>query len=33
VRYGGTNGAKRALGDIPSIKQAFMGIQEHLYSN
>jgi type I restriction enzyme R subunit len=33
VRYGGTNGAKRALGDIPKIKQAFMDIQSHLYSS
>ena len=31
VKYGGTNGAKRVLGDIPIIKQAFMDIQTHLY--
>jgi len=32
VRYGGTNGAKNALGAIPEIKQAFMDIQAHLYA-
>ncbi|MDA9789628.1 helicase-related protein [Amylibacter sp.] len=32
VRYGGTNGAKRVLGGIPEIKQAFMDIQTHLYT-
>ncbi|WP_353298293.1 type I restriction-modification enzyme R subunit C-terminal domain-containing protein, partial [Sulfitobacter pacificus] len=32
VRYGGTNGAKRALGEIPKIKKAFMDIQAHLYA-
>lgn len=32
VRYGGTNGAKRKLGAIPDIKQAFMDIQAHLYA-
>ena len=32
VRYGGTNGAKNALGAIPEIKQAFMDIQTHLYA-
>jgi type I restriction enzyme R subunit len=32
VRYGGTNGAKRALGEIPTIKRAFMDIQTHLYA-
>lgn len=32
VRYGGTNGAKRALGEIPEIKKAFMDIQSHLYA-
>ena len=31
VRYGGTNGAKRALGEIPKIMQAFTDIQAHLY--
>ncbi|MGJ8561844.1 MAG: EcoAI/FtnUII family type I restriction enzme subunit R [Litorimonas sp.] len=33
VRYGGTNGAKAALGNIPQIKQAFMDIQGHLYAS
>jgi len=32
VRYGGTNGAKSALGAIPEIKQAFMEIQAHIYA-
>lgn len=32
VRYGGTNGAKRALGEIPKIKQAFTEIQTHLFA-
>lgn len=32
VRYSGTNGAKRVLGDMPKIKQAFMDIQAHLYA-
>lgn len=31
VKYGGTNGAKRVLGEIPIIKQAIMDIQTHLY--
>ncbi|MBT0958672.1 DEAD/DEAH box helicase family protein [Alphaproteobacteria bacterium KMM 3653] len=31
VKYGGTNGAKRVLGDIPIIRKAFMDIQAHLY--
>ncbi|SEW32914.1 type I restriction enzyme, R subunit [Cognatiyoonia koreensis] len=33
VRYGGTNGAKHALGGIPQIKQAFTEIQAHLYAD
>jgi len=33
VRYGGTNGAKNALGAIPDIKRAFMDIQTHIYAN
>lgn len=32
VKYGGTNEAKRALGAIPEIKQAFMDIQAHIYA-
>ena len=32
VRYGGTNGAKKALGAIPDIKRAFMDIQTHIYA-
>lgn len=32
VKYGGTNGAKRALGEIHEIKRAFMDIQAHLYA-
>jgi len=32
VRYGGTNGAKRELGQIPEIKRAFMEIQTHIYA-
>jgi type I restriction enzyme R subunit len=32
VKYGGTNGGKQALGDIPSIRAAFTNIQSHLYS-
>jgi type I restriction enzyme, R subunit len=32
VRYGGTNGAKSVLGEIPKIKQAFMEIQTHIYA-
>ncbi|AGI69030.1 hypothetical protein OAN307_c35530 [Octadecabacter antarcticus 307] len=31
VKYGGTNGAKRVLGEIPTIKKAFTDIQMHLY--
>ncbi len=33
VKYGGTNGAKRVLGEIPTIRQAFMDIQAHLYAS
>ena len=33
VKYGGTNGAKRVLGEIPDIKKAFMDIQSHLYAS
>ncbi len=33
VKYGGTNGAKRVLGEIPKIRQAFMDIQAHLYAS
>ena len=33
VKYGGTNEAKRALGAIPAIKQAFMDIQAHIYAS
>jgi type I restriction enzyme R subunit len=33
VKYGGTNGAKQVLGEIPKIKQAFMDIQTHLYAS
>ncbi len=33
VRYGGTNGAKNALGAIPDIKRAFMDIQTYIYAN
>ena len=32
VRYGGTNGAKEALGEIPKIKRAFTDIQSFLYA-
>lgn len=32
VRYGGTNGAKGALGAIPEIRRAFMDIQTHIYA-
>lgn len=33
VRYGGTNGAKNALGAIPEIRRAFMDIQAHIYAS
>lgn len=32
VRYGGTNGAKKALGSVSEIKNAFSDIQSHLYT-
>nr|WP_170151182.1 type I restriction-modification enzyme R subunit C-terminal domain-containing protein [Sulfitobacter guttiformis] len=32
VKYGGTNGAKKKLGDIPKIRTALMDIQGHLYT-
>lgn len=31
IRYGGTNDAKRLLGSLTDIRNAFVGIQEHLY--
>jgi len=31
IRYGGTNDAKRALGTVPEIRQAYVQIQEHLF--
>ena len=31
IRYGGTNDAKRVLGPVPEIRQAFIAIQAHLY--
>ncbi|MEY2152355.1 EcoAI/FtnUII family type I restriction enzme subunit R [Rhodanobacter sp. 115] len=31
IRYGGTNDAKRALGPVPAIREAFVAIQAHLY--
>ena len=31
VRYGGTNDAKRRLGSVAEIKDAFVSIQRHLY--
>ncbi|RYH01358.1 hypothetical protein EU805_13955 [Salipiger sp. IMCC34102] len=30
--YGGTNDAKRRLGEVAAIRQTFIGIQEHLLS-
>jgi type I restriction enzyme, R subunit len=32
VKTAAPTGAKRALADIPTIKQAFMGIQAHIYA-
>ena len=32
IKYGGTNGAKQKLGNIPDIRRAFMEIQTHLYA-
>ena len=31
IRYGGTNDAKRLLGTVPAIRDAFIAIQAHLY--
>ncbi len=31
IRYGGTNDAKRHLGPVPAIRDAFVGIQAHLF--
>lgn len=31
IRYGGTNKAKQRLGSVAEIRQAFVGIQSHLY--
>ncbi|KGJ19225.1 EcoAI/FtnUII family type I restriction enzme subunit R [Paracoccus sanguinis] len=31
IRYGGTNDAKRLLGSLADIRNAFVGIQEHLF--
>ena len=31
IRYGGVNDAKRVLGGVPSIRDAFIKIQSHLY--
>jgi hypothetical protein len=31
IRYGGTNDAKRRLGPVPAIRDAFVGIQSHLF--
>jgi type I restriction enzyme R subunit len=31
IRYGGTNDAKRQLGPVPAIRDAFVGIQAHLF--
>ncbi len=31
IRYGGTNDAKRVLGSVPEIREAFIGIQKHLF--
>lgn len=31
IRYGGTNDAKRLLGPVPAIRDAFVAIQAHLY--
>lgn len=33
LKYNAIADAKRALGDIPSIRNAFIGFQEHLYEN
>ncbi|NII11739.1 type I restriction endonuclease subunit R [Oleiagrimonas sp. C23AA] len=31
IRYGGVNDAKRVLGAVPAIRQAFIAVQRHLY--
>ena len=31
IRYGGTNDAKRQLGSVAAIRDAFVGIQAHLF--
>jgi type I restriction enzyme, R subunit len=31
IRYGGTNDAKRRLGSVAAIREAFVGIQGHLF--
>ncbi|MGH8127032.1 MAG: type I restriction-modification enzyme R subunit C-terminal domain-containing protein, partial [Gammaproteobacteria bacterium] len=31
IRYGGTNDAKRMLGSVPEIRQAFVDVQGHLF--
>jgi type I restriction enzyme R subunit len=31
IRYGGLNDAKRLLGSVPTIREAFITIQAHLY--
>ncbi len=31
IRYGGTNDAKRMLGSVPEIRQAFVAVQVHLF--
>lgn len=31
IRYGGTNDAKRWLSQLPAIRNAFVGIQSHLF--
>ena len=31
IRYGGTNDAKRRLGPVPAIRDAFVEIQAHLF--
>ena len=31
IRYGGTNDAKRVLGPVVDIRNAFIAIQAHLY--
>ena len=31
IRYGGTDDAKRLLGPVPAIREAFIAIQAHSY--